>query len=76
MFSRWLNSIFGCSAQLLSDNDSQFVTELIREFINLIGREHIRRKRNEGTVRRLRNLIFLISKTIRSEQDMELFMRA
>jgi hypothetical protein len=62
--------IFGCPAQLLSDNGSQFVNELITEFTKLIGTEHITtmayskeenamvERSNKETMRHLRNLIF------------------
>ena len=32
---------YGCPAQLLSDNGSQFVNELITEFLHIIGTEHV-----------------------------------
>ena len=62
--------IFGCPAQLLSDNGSQFVNELITEFTKLIGTEHITtmayskeengmiERSNKETMRHLRSLIF------------------
>ena len=62
--------IFGCPAQLLSDNGSQFVNDLIKEFTKLIGTEHITtmayskeengmiERSNKETMRHLRNLIF------------------
>jgi len=62
--------IFGCPAQLLSDNGSQFVNELITEFTKLIGTEHITtmayskeengmiERANKETMRHLRSLIF------------------
>ena len=40
---------FGCPAQLLSDNGSQFVNELIREFTKLIGTLYLERTLN-GTI--------------------------
>ena len=32
---------YGCPAQLLSDNGSQYVNELIKEFLHIIGTEHV-----------------------------------
>jgi len=62
--------IFGCPAQLVSDNGSQYVNNLIKEFTKLIGTEHVNtmayskeenamiERSNKETMRHLRNLIF------------------
>ena len=61
--------IFGCPAQLLSDNGSQFVNNLIKEFTKLIGTEHVTtmayskeenaiiERSNKESMRHLKNLI-------------------
>jgi transposase InsO family protein len=62
--------IFGCPAQLVSDNGSQYVNNLIKEFTKLIGTEHVNtmayskeenamiERSNKETMRHLKNLIF------------------
>ena len=62
--------IFGCPAQLVSDNGSQYINNLIKEFTKLIGTEHVNtmayskeenamiERSNKETMRHLRNLIF------------------
>lgn len=61
---------FGIPSQILSDNGSQFVNELITEFTKLIGTEHVRtlayskeenaivERANKETLRHLRAMIF------------------
>lgn len=61
---------YGCPAQLLSDNGTQFVNDLIREFLHSIGTEHILtlayskeensivERANKEVGRHLRNVLF------------------
>ena len=79
--------IFGCPAQLLSDNGSQFVNELIKEFTKLIGTEHITtmayskeengmvERSNKETMRHLRNLIFEFKDTTKWTRYAKLVQR-
>ena len=79
--------IFGCPAQLLSDNGSQFVNELIREFTKLVGTEHITtmayskeenamvERSNKETMRHLRNLIFEFKDTTKWARYLKLVQR-
>ena len=62
--------LFGCPSQILSDNGSQYVNELITELIKMMGSEHmltlryskeenaIVERANKEVLRHLRNLLF------------------
>ena len=80
-------AIFGCPTQLLSDNGSQFINQLIDEFMKLISTEHITtlayskeenaivERVNKESMRHIRNLIFEYKDTNKWRNFSKMVMR-
>jgi hypothetical protein len=81
------SAIFGCPTQLLSDNGSQFINQLIDEFMKLISTEHITtlayskeenaivERVNKESMRHIRNLIFEYKDTKKWRNFSKMVMR-
>jgi transposase InsO family protein len=80
-------AVFGCPTQLLSDNGSQFINQLIDEFMKLISTEHITtlayskeenamvERVNKESMRHIRNLIFEYKDTNKWRNFSKMVMR-